>query len=145
MTRRLSAACLALSLLCVLPGCRTPGWVAPINPWKDDDMDRGREALKARDYVMALEFYGQVAANEPDNMPAHYRLAMINQELGRLEEAYRLYRVVYVSGSEDDAPLPNGESGDEPLFRAAERNIRLLAARLGKGDARMDAAKPAEN
>lgn len=136
------AACLLLfTALAALPGCLTPNWAKPINPWKNDGGDRAKAALKAKDYVLALQFYGEIVANQPDDMLAHYQLAQINQELGRYEEALRLYRVVYVSGNEDPAPLPNGDLEGEMLFRAAERNIRLLQARLGITDGRMGPAK----
>lgn len=139
--RKVAAGLLLFTALAALPGCLTPNWAKPMNPWKDDVVDRAKVALAAKDYVMALQFYGEIVANQPDNMLAHYQLAQINQELGRYEDAFRLYRVVYVSGNEDPAPLLNGELEGEPLFRAAERNIRLLRARLGINDGRMEPAK----
>lgn len=128
---------LALSTLCLLSGCISPSWMAPVNPFKHDASDRAAAALEAKDYTMALGFYGELVAAEPDNMVAHYQLAEVNRALGRHEEAYRLYRIVYASGAEDDTPLPNGDSSDEPVFRAAERQVRLLRARLGIEDGRM--------
>lgn len=135
MIRRLPTLCLALSLLALLPGCLSPRWAQPVNPFLNDDTDRGRAALKARDYVMALEFYGRLAQEDPENMGARYQLALINQEIGRYEEAYGLFRVVYVSASDDEAPRLDGSESEEPLYVAAERNLRLLGARLGKSDA----------
>lgn len=132
MIRRLSTSCLALSLLLVLPGCLTPRWAQPVNPFMNDDSDRGRAALKAKDYVMALEFYGRLVDEDPENMEARYQLALVNQEIGRLEDAYGLYRVVYVSGSDEDTPLLNGGSVEEPLFQSAERQLMRLSGRLGK-------------
>lgn len=132
MIRRLPLYCLALSLVLVLPGCLTPRWAQPVNPFMNDDSDRGRAALKAKDYVMALEFYGRLVEEDPENMEARYQLALVNQEVGRLDEAYGLYRVVYVSGSEDDTPLLNGGSVEEPLFLSAERQLMRLSGRLGK-------------
>lgn len=132
MIRRLPLSCLALSLLLVLPGCLTPRWAQPVNPFMNDDGDRGHAALKARDYVMALEFYGRLVEEKPDDMTARYQLALVNQEVGRLDDAYGLYRIVYVSGSEDDTPLLNGGSTEEPLFQSAERQLMLLSGRLGK-------------
>lgn len=139
--RKIVASLFLFTVLAALPGCLTPNWAKPINPWKDDVVDRGKAALAAKDYVMAQQFYAEIVADQPDNMLAHYQLGQIYQELGRYEEALRLYRVVYVSGNEDPAPLPNGELEGEPLFRAAERNIRLLRARLGINDGRPDPMK----
>lgn len=134
MIRRLPTICLALSFLAVLPGCLTPRWAQPVNPFMNDDMDRGRAALRAQDYVMALEFYGRLADKDPEDMGARYQLALINQEIGRYDEAYGLFRVVYVSASEDEAPRLDGSGSEEPLYAAAERNLRLLGARLGRND-----------
>lgn len=135
MIRHLPTLCLALSLVLVLPGCLSPRWAQPVNPFLNDDSDRGQAALKARDYVMALEFYGRQAQEDPENMSARYQLALINQEIGRYEEAYGLFRVVYVSASDDEAPRLDGSESEEPLYVAAERNLRLLGGRLGKSDA----------
>jgi len=132
MTRRAPSACLALLLLLVLPGCLTPRWAQPVNPFMNDDSDRGRAALKAKDYVMAAEFYGRLVEEDPDDMEARYQLALINQEIGRLDDAYGLYRIVYASGSDDDTPLLNGGSVEEPLFLSAERQLMRLSGRLGK-------------
>lgn len=134
MIRHLRPLCLALSLVFVLPGCLTPRWAQPVNPFMNDDSDRGRAALEARDYVMALEFYGRLAQEDPEDMGARYQLALINQEIGRYEEAYGLFRVVYVSASDDEAPRLDGSESEEPLYVAAERNLRLLGGRLGKSD-----------
>ncbi|MFV3131026.1 tetratricopeptide repeat protein [Niveispirillum sp. KHB5.9] len=134
MIRRLPSVCLALSLLVALPGCLTPRWAQPVNPFMNDDNDRGKAALAAKDYVMALEFYGRLAAKDPENMQARYQLALINQELGRYDEAYGHYRVVYVSASEEGAPRADGSISDEPLYAAADRNLNLLGARLAKND-----------
>lgn len=134
MNRRFPAACLALSLLTVLPGCLTPRWAQPVNPFMNDDSDRGRAALTARDYVMALEFFGRLVENDPENMVARYQLGLVNQEIGRLDEAYGHYRIVYVSGSEEDAPRLNGSGSEEPLYLAAEKQLALLGGRLGKSD-----------
>ncbi|OYQ35622.1 hypothetical protein CHU95_07845 [Niveispirillum lacus] len=135
MIRRLPALCMALSVLVLLPGCLSPRWAQPINPFMNDDTDRGRAALQARDYVMALEFYGRLAQEDPEDMGARYQLALIHQEIGRHEEAYGLFRVVYVSGSEEEAPRLDGSTSEEPLFVAAERHLRLLGGRLDKNDA----------
>lgn len=132
MIRRLSAPCLTLSILLVLPGCLTPRWAQPVNPFMNDDSDRGHAALKARDYVLALEFYGKLVEEDPENMEARYQLALVNQEIGRLDDAYGLYRVVYASGSDDDTPLLNGGSVEEPLFLSAERQLMRLSGRLGR-------------
>lgn len=134
MIRRLSPACLALLLLVALPGCLTPRWAQPVNPFMNDDNDRGQAALEAKDYVMALAFYGRLAEKDPEDMTSRYRLALINQELGRYEEAYGLYRVVYVSASEEETPRLDGSTSEEPLYASAERNLSLLGARLAKND-----------
>ncbi|MBP7337444.1 tetratricopeptide repeat protein [Niveispirillum sp.] len=134
MIRRLPTLCLALSLLVLLPGCLTPRWAQPVNPFMNDDTDRGRAALKAKDYVMALEFYGRLAEQDPNDMGVRYQLALIKQQIGRYDEAYGLFRVVYVSADEDTAPRLDGSESEEPLYLAAERNLRLLGARLDKSD-----------
>lgn len=121
-----------LSAVLLLSGCLSPRWAAPINPLKNDVGDRAQAAVDAKDYVMALEFYGEMAAKNPGDMEVQYRLAQVNQAVERYEEAYRLYRVVYVSGNEDTAPLMDGHDSDEPLYKAAEKQLRLLRARLGK-------------
>lgn len=135
MIRRLPTLCLAFSLLAVLPGCLTPRWAQPVNPFMNDDTDRGRAAVKAGDYVMGLEFYGRLAEQNPDDMRSRYQLGLINQEIGRFEEAYGLFRIVYVSASEEEAPRLDGSQSEEPLYAAAERQLRLLGARLGRTDA----------
>lgn len=134
MFRRLTPVCLVLALIVVLPGCLSPRWARPVNPLLNDDHDRGRAALEVRDYVMALEFYGRLAAKDPMDMSSRYQLALIHQELGRYDEAYGLFRVVYVSASEEEAPRLDGSISEEPLYAAADRNLRLLSARLAKSD-----------
>lgn len=132
MIRRLAIACLAISLL---SGCVSPRWVRPVNPLLNDDNDRARAALEAKDYVLALEFYGRALEKDPENMALRYKLALVDQEVGRLNEAYDLYRVVYVSGSDADTPTLTGPAVEKPLYLSAERQLLLLSGRLGKNDA----------
>lgn len=123
------------TLVSLLPACSGSPGGKGAGFWRNSATDRAVAARQAGDYVMALQFYEEIIRDQPANMQAHYALAQINQDLGRYEEAHRLYRIVYVSGEKRPALLSNGQRGTMPMFQAAEEQVLLLRARLGLDEA----------
>ncbi|MFV3073566.1 tetratricopeptide repeat protein [Niveispirillum fermenti] len=132
---RLPLCLLILATMIAIPACSGSPGGKGAGSWRNGATDRAVAAREAGDYVMALQFYEEIVRDQPNNMQAHFALAQINQELGRYEEAHRLYRIVYVSGERKPALLFNGQRGTVPMFQAAEEQVLLLRARLGLDEA----------
>lgn len=56
--------------------------------------EKGREAIEARNYSKAIEFYKRAILKNPDLTPAHNDLGLVYVCLGRYEEAVEAFKQV---------------------------------------------------
>lgn len=100
-------------------------------------MNAGHNAAWDREWPMAVAAYGQAIQEIPDDHDAHIHLGLALLELGRLDDALKVYTRAHQLGPEDPIPLEKSADILEKVGRlkeAAQQYVNVAEIYLAQRD-----------
>lgn len=100
-------------------------------------MNAGNNAAWDKEWPMAVSAYGQAIQEFPDDLEAHINLGLALLEVGRLEDALRVYTRAHQLSPNDPIPLEKSADILEKVGRlkeAAQQYINVAEIYLGQRD-----------
>lgn len=100
-------------------------------------MNAGNNAAWDKEWPMAVAAYGQAIQEFPDDQEAHINLGLALLEVGRLEDALRVYTRAHQLSPDDPIPLEKSADILEKVGRlkeAAQQYINVAEIYLGQRD-----------
>lgn len=100
-------------------------------------MNAGHNAAWDQDWVQAITHYGRAITEFPDDAEAHIHLGLGLLEVGRLDDALKVYTRAYQLAPDDPIPLEKSADTLERMGRlreAAQQYVNVAEVYLGQRD-----------